>query len=59
MWALNGAGAALSIQVHLIMRHKSPKTGEIEEKHLESPPMVPLDELTHVYTAILYPANNS
>lgn len=46
-------------KVHLIMRHKSPKTGEIEEKHLTSPPMVPLDDNTHVYTAILYPANNS
>lgn len=57
MWVLSGV--ALSFQVHLIMRHKSPKTGEIEEKHLESPPMVLLDEQTHVYTAVLYPANNS
>lgn len=46
-------------KVHLIMRHKSPKTGEIEEKHLMSPPIVPLDDRTHVYTAILYPTNNS
>lgn len=44
-------------QVHLILRHKSPKTGEIEEKHLQSPPMVETDKATHVYTAILKPDN--
>lgn len=47
------------LQVHLILRHKSPKTGVIEEKHLKTPPMVMLDEYTHVYTAILYAANDS
>ena len=47
------------LQVHLILRHKSPKTGVIEEKHLKTPPMVLLDEYTHVYTAILHAANNS
>ena len=26
-------------KVHLIFRYKSPKTGEIEEKHLRSPPV--------------------
>lgn len=46
-------------KVHLILRHKSPKTGSIEEKHLKYPPVVESDDLTHVYTAILYPANNS
>jgi hypothetical protein len=45
--------------VHLILRHKSPKTGEIEEKHLSSPPFVETDGKTHVYTAILRASNNS
>jgi Calreticulin family len=44
-------------QVHLILRHKSPKTGEIEEKHLKLPPSVLLDDKTHVYTAVLHPNN--
>ena len=43
-------------QVHLILRHKSPK-GVIEEKHLKSPPLVLLDKKTHVYTAIIKPDN--
>jgi hypothetical protein len=46
-------------QVHLILRHKSPKTGEIEEKHLDAPPLVETDGLTHVYTLLLHPANSS
>ncbi|EFN53145.1 hypothetical protein CHLNCDRAFT_136909 [Chlorella variabilis] len=46
-------------KVHLILRHKSPKTGEIEEKHLKMPPMVESDKKTHVYTAILRASNNS
>jgi calnexin len=44
-------------KVHLILRHKSPKTGEIEEKHLKYPPSVLLDDKTHVYTAVLHPNN--
>lgn len=44
--------------MHLILRHKSPKTGEIEEKHLKMPPMVESDKKTHVYTAILRASNN-
>jgi len=34
------------------LRHKKPN-GEIEEKHLDAPPSVNLDKLTHVYTAII------
>ena len=48
------AKADLSWQVHLILRHKSPK-GVTEEKHLKSPPLVLLDKKTHVYTAIIKP----
>ena len=44
------------MQVHLILRHKSPK-GVTEEKHLKSPPLVLLDKKTHVYTAIIKPDN--
>ena len=29
-------------KVHFILRHKSPKTGEWEEKHLKSPPILSL-----------------
>ena len=45
--------------MHLILRHKSPKTGKIEEKHLKAPPAVMSDSKTHVYTAILRASNNS
>jgi hypothetical protein len=50
---------SICMQVHLILRHKSPKTGKIEEKHLTSPPFVESDSRTHVYTAILRASNNS
>lgn len=43
--------------MHLILNHKSPKTGEIEEKHLTSPPRVKTDKKTHVYTATIKPDN--
>ena len=47
-------------KVHLIIRHKSPKTNKIEEKHLTAPPMVPSESnVTHVYTAILDSATNT
>jgi calnexin len=45
-------------KVHFIIRHKSP-FGEIEEKHLETPPLVNLDKDTHVYTAVLNPEDNT
>jgi len=41
-------------KVHFILRHKSPKTGEWEEKHLASPPLPSLlEKQTHLYTAIV------
>eukprot|EP00326_Haptolina_ericina_P016354 CAMPEP_0181194828 /NCGR_PEP_ID=MMETSP1096-20121128/14551_1 /TAXON_ID=156174 ORGANISM="Chrysochromulina ericina, Strain CCMP281" /NCGR_SAMPLE_ID=MMETSP1096 /ASSEMBLY_ACC=CAM_ASM_000453 /LENGTH=362 /DNA_ID=CAMNT_0023284369 /DNA_START=27 /DNA_END=1115 /DNA_ORIENTATION=+ len=41
-------------KVHFILRHKSPKTGEWEEKHLASTPFPALGEKeTHLYTAIV------
>lgn len=43
--------------MHLILNHKNPKTEEIVEKHLQSPPRVKSDKKTHVYTAHLKPDN--
>ena len=41
-------------KVHFILRHKSPVTGEWEEKHLVGPPMPDTtDKQTHLYTAIV------
>jgi len=40
-------------KVHFILRHKSPKTGEWEEKHLVSPPVPIVDKAAHLYTAIV------
>lgn len=47
----------MCLQVHVILRHKSPKTGVIEEKHLKSPPAVEMDKTTHVYTIAIKPDN--
>ncbi|GKV17456.1 hypothetical protein SLEP1_g27967 [Rubroshorea leprosula] len=44
-------------KVHFIVKHKNPKSGEYIEHHLKSPPSVPSDKLTHVYTAIIKPDN--
>lgn len=44
-------------KVHFILKHKNPKSGEYIEHHLKNPPSVPLDKLTHVYTAIIKPDN--
>jgi len=40
-------------KVHLILRHKSPKTGKIEEKHLLKTPPLKMDKLPHLYTVVL------
>ncbi|KAK7282152.1 hypothetical protein RIF29_10731 [Crotalaria pallida] len=44
-------------KVHFILKHKNPKSGEYVEHHLKDTPSVPLDKLSHVYTAILKPDN--
>ncbi|KIW44450.1 uncharacterized protein PV06_02919 [Exophiala oligosperma] len=44
-------------KVHFIFKHKNPKTGEYEEKHLTSPPQAKNDKLTHLYTLIVNPDN--
>ncbi|KAK9066337.1 hypothetical protein SSX86_013659 [Deinandra increscens subsp. villosa] len=45
-------------KVHFIVNHKNPKTGKHVEHHLSSPPVVPLDKMSHVYTAILRVPDN-
>ncbi|KAI5810651.1 calnexin [Pyronema omphalodes] len=42
-------------KVHFIFKHKNPKTGEYEEKHLKSPPMVKVTKQTSLYTLIINP----
>jgi U5 small nuclear ribonucleoprotein component len=44
-------------KVHFIFRHKSPKTGVYEEKHLTAPPKPIIDKTTNLYTLVLHPNN--
>jgi len=44
-------------KVHFIFRHKNPKTGEYEEKHLTSPPRPLIEKTTNLYTLVLHPNN--
>ncbi|KNC99960.1 uncharacterized protein SPPG_05332 [Spizellomyces punctatus DAOM BR117] len=45
----------LTNKVHFIFRHKNPKTGEFEEKHVNAPPAAKADKNTHLYTLIVNP----
>ena len=42
-------------KVHFIFKHKNPKTGEYEEKHLMAPPMARIAKTTTLYTLIVRP----
>lgn len=44
-------------KVHFIFRHKNPKTGEFEEKHLKVPPKPSIEKLTNLYTLVINPNN--
>ncbi|KDQ63070.1 hypothetical protein JAAARDRAFT_65149 [Jaapia argillacea MUCL 33604] len=44
-------------KLHFIFRHKNPKTGEYEEKHLKVPPKPSIEKLTNLYTLVLNPDN--
>jgi len=46
-------------KVHLILRHKNPKTGEVEEKHLKAPPQPRISKTTTLYTLHLEPSDQS
>lgn len=41
--------------MHFIFKHKNPKTGEYEEKHLKSAPMARIVKTTSLYTLIVKP----
>ncbi|KAF2187816.1 calreticulin precursor [Zopfia rhizophila CBS 207.26] len=45
-------------KVHFIFRHKNPKTGEYEEKHLKNPPMARIVKTSTLYTLIVKPDNS-
>jgi calnexin len=42
-------------KVHFIFRHKNPKTGEYEEKHLNNPPMARIAKTTTLYQLAVFP----
>lgn len=42
-------------KVHFIFKHKNPKTGEYEEKHLSSPPAARITKTTSLYTLMVRP----
>jgi calnexin len=42
-------------KVHFIFRHKNPKTGEYEEKHLSNPPMARIAKTTTLYQLAVFP----
>jgi hypothetical protein len=42
-------------KVHFIFRHRNPKTGEWEEKHLKTPPNPKITKTTALYTLIVNP----
>ncbi|KAF2118546.1 Calreticulin family-domain-containing protein [Lophiotrema nucula] len=45
-------------KVHFIFRHKNPKTGEYEEKHLKNPPMARIVKTSTLYTLIVKQDNS-
>uniref|UniRef100_H3ASW1 Calnexin n=1 Tax=Latimeria chalumnae TaxID=7897 RepID=H3ASW1_LATCH len=49
-------------KLHFIFRHKNPKTGEYEEKHVKRPDadlrVYYTDKKTHIYTLVLNPDNS-
>lgn len=51
---LENAVADSPLQVHFIFKHKNPKTGEYEEKHLKSAPVAKISKgSTNLYTLIV------
>ncbi|CAG8575429.1 2656_t:CDS:10 [Paraglomus brasilianum] len=45
-------------KVHFIFRHKHPKTGEYEEKHLASSPSANVEKTSSLYTLVVKPDNS-
>lgn len=50
-----GRVSLTAIKVHFIFKHKNPKTGEYEEKHLKDAPSARINKLTTLYTLIVKP----
>ncbi|KAL7006141.1 hypothetical protein EMMF5_004262 [Cystobasidiomycetes sp. EMM_F5] len=44
-------------KVHFIFRHKNPRTGEYEEKHLQGPPIPKNEKVSVLYTLVIKPDN--
>lgn len=44
-------------KVHFIFRHKDPKTGEVNEKHLTNAPYAKLAKTSTLYTLVVHPDN--
>lgn len=44
-------------KVHFIVNHKNPKTGEYEEKHLNTPPTASISKVSNLYTLIVHSNN--
>ncbi|KAF8510412.1 Calreticulin-domain-containing protein [Hysterangium stoloniferum] len=44
-------------KVHFIFRHRNPKTGEFEEKHLQAAPTPSIGKETKLYTLVVHPDN--
>jgi len=44
-------------KVHFIFRHKNPVSGEVEEKHLRSPPTPKNEKTSVLYTLVIRPDN--
>lgn len=44
-------------KIHFIFNHKNPKTGEYEEKHVQSPNAARIVKTTELYTLIVHPNN--
>jgi calnexin len=42
-------------KVHFIFRHKNPKTGEYEEKHLQTPPLAKIVKTSTLYQLAVFP----
>eukprot|EP00930_Biecheleria_cincta_P022408 TRINITY_DN16354_c0_g1_i1.p1 TRINITY_DN16354_c0_g1~~TRINITY_DN16354_c0_g1_i1.p1 ORF type:complete len:529 (-),score=125.15 TRINITY_DN16354_c0_g1_i1:115-1665(-) len=45
-------------KIHFILQHKSPATGNWEEKHFKDAPAAPSDELSHLYGLFIRPDNS-
>jgi calnexin len=45
-------------KVHFILKHRSPRTGEWEEKHFSEAPTVPFGQDTHLYGLVINPDNS-